>query len=865
MKKLTNSKTVVATTYFEIKQALTIMNLSITNKRLLHANILLFICFISNFTNANNILVSSGIIKNQNRTDKFALVGFDLSWDNSWRWNSTSGSISFIGVKNGGTGYSTAPTVTITGGGGTGATATASVSGGSITGFTITNAGTGYTSVPTITITGGGGSGASADAHIKSWWDAAWVFVKFRVGETDPTFTGVTSSGTTVTVSSTANLRVGMPVRVTSGTGAFTTTTVIESIPDGTTFVVSATPTTTLSGASITCTRIWEHAQLNNTGHVAVTGSVIDAGLLTPGTAFDASTNPAVGAFIYRSTSGAGNNTFENLALRWNYGVNGVDDDAIVSVKIFAIETVYVPSGAFYVGSGGTEAGSFTDGAKEGATATTTLGVSNAFTITNGGSGYTTATVAITGAGGTGSGATATATITAGAITGITLTNAGTGYLSPITVTISGNGSGALVAGTNTVTAVTLTYSGNGYTTAPSVSSNPGGVSATTTISGGGQVNSINLTNGGSAYTASPTIVITPPNTTPFLIANESAITIDAAPGSLWGVSTNNIPNFTSIGNQPGDAPATLADVFPKGFNAFYCMKYEISQGQYRDFLNTLSRNQQNTRTETDLVIGVSAVSNRYVMSGLSVLTNRNSIRCDATIDPNDPITFYCDFDGDGVGNESNDGEWLACNYLSWPDGCAYLDWTGLKPMTELEYEKACRGQQSPLADEYSFGESNAIAFANNIINEGTNNENTSTTGANVVYNNTLAIRGPMRVGLFASSTTTSRLQAGASYYGIMEMSGNLFERTVSVGETTQGRTYTGIHGNGSLNTTGNADCTLWPGRSGFQVTVATGSGIRGGAWSTFTNALGISSRNFHLNTAVRFNNRGMRGIRTAQ
>jgi hypothetical protein len=40
-------------------------------------------------------------------------------------------------------------------------------------------------------------------------WDAAWVFVKFMVGETDPSFTGASSSGTTVTVTSTANLRVG--------------------------------------------------------------------------------------------------------------------------------------------------------------------------------------------------------------------------------------------------------------------------------------------------------------------------------------------------------------------------------------------------------------------------------------------------------------------------------------------------------------------------------------------------------------------------------------------------------------------------------------------------------------------------------
>lgn len=60
---------------------------------------------------------------------------------------------------SGGTGYASAPTVTITGGGGTGATAIANVAGGTVTSFTITNTGTGYTSNPTVTLTGGGGSG----------------------------------------------------------------------------------------------------------------------------------------------------------------------------------------------------------------------------------------------------------------------------------------------------------------------------------------------------------------------------------------------------------------------------------------------------------------------------------------------------------------------------------------------------------------------------------------------------------------------------------------------------------------------------------------------------------------------------------
>ncbi len=69
-------------------------------------------------------------------------------------------------VTSGGTGYTSAPTVTISGGGGSGATATATLNNTTVSFITITNGGTGYTSQPTVTITGGGGSGATAVAFL---------------------------------------------------------------------------------------------------------------------------------------------------------------------------------------------------------------------------------------------------------------------------------------------------------------------------------------------------------------------------------------------------------------------------------------------------------------------------------------------------------------------------------------------------------------------------------------------------------------------------------------------------------------------------------------------------------------------------
>ena len=79
--------------------------------------------------------------------------------------NFTAGKIAHISIDNAGTGYSSAPTISISGGGGSNATATATVSGGSITAISITNAGTGYTSYPTVTISGGGGSNAALTAY----------------------------------------------------------------------------------------------------------------------------------------------------------------------------------------------------------------------------------------------------------------------------------------------------------------------------------------------------------------------------------------------------------------------------------------------------------------------------------------------------------------------------------------------------------------------------------------------------------------------------------------------------------------------------------------------------------------------------
>lgn len=88
---------------------------------------------------------------------------YDVVPSNPVSQGSTSGSgtgatlnvsweVSDIDIVASGSNYDLAPTLSIEGGGGSGATATATVSGGSINTVTITDGGTGYTTVPTVNV-----------------------------------------------------------------------------------------------------------------------------------------------------------------------------------------------------------------------------------------------------------------------------------------------------------------------------------------------------------------------------------------------------------------------------------------------------------------------------------------------------------------------------------------------------------------------------------------------------------------------------------------------------------------------------------------------------------------------------------------
>lgn len=317
--------------------------------------------------------------------------------------------------------------------------------------------------------------------------------------------------------------------------------------------------------------------------------------------------------------------------------------------------------------------------------------------------------------------------------------------------------------------------------------------------------------------------------TNPFQITSENQIT-------LGGTTPGNLGNNNNIGGEnPEDFDNTttriLPQSFPKGFKSFYCMKYEITQEQYCEFLNCLTRAQQNTRTVTD--ISGTTILNRYVMSNTSGMSYRNSIRCDANLPPSpNPVVFGCDLNFNGIYNESNDGQNIACNWLNWADGTAYSDWAGLRPMTELEFEKAGRGTLNPVPDEYAWG-STFVSSPNNIINGGTSDELPDIVNTNAAWG--LGNVGATRVGMFARGNTT-REMSGASYYGVMDLTVSLNERAVAVG-IPQARLFTGTTGDGLLDLNGNATNPDWPGINSL------GGGFRGGNYTTGVDANRLSSR----------------------
>jgi len=310
-------------------------------------------------------------------------------------------------------------------------------------------------------------------------------------------------------------------------------------------------------------------------------------------------------------------------------------------------------------------------------------------------------------------------------------------------------------------------------------------------------------------------------------ITSEGELTLGG--GGAGSLGNNNGTGMAAADDFNDGTSKTLPAAFPKGYGAFYLMKTEISQRQYCDFLNTLTATQQGNRHYGPLYFNS---SRNFIKK-----TGGNSafFGCDANNNAGAATNASM-----SLLNQTNDGEWVACNYLSWMDGTAYADWAGLRPMTELEFEKACRGSLSTVPDEYAWGNTTLESATTALTGQNTASETPNQGNCNYA---SCSPDGPYRCGSYADASS-SRQNAGAGYYGGLDMSGSLWERTVAVGNAT-GRGFTGTHGDGNLSASGNANETTWPGLSGGEITGATGAGYRGGNWINAVVSARVSDRYF--------------------
>ena len=132
-------------------------------------------------------------------------------------------------------------------------------------------------------------------------------------------------------------------------------------------------------------------------------------------------------------------------------------------------------------------------------------------------------------------------------------------------------------------------------------------------------------------------------NTLPYRVTDSGPIPTGRQPGRLWARKAA----------QPEDGGLIPAS-FPNGYAAIYCMKKQVTFGQYADFLNTLPPAAATARCP----------DRRFLASG------RHPEAAYAAADPGQTIP----------------------GGISWADEAAFLAWAGLRPITELEFEKIARG-----------------------------------------------------------------------------------------------------------------------------------------------------------------------------
>jgi formylglycine-generating enzyme required for sulfatase activity len=300
----------------------------------------------------------------------------------------------------------------------------------------------------------------------------------------------------------------------------------------------------------------------------------------------------------------------------------------------------------------------------------------------------------------------------------------------------------------------------------------------------------------------------------PFRIESEQAI-------KLGGDTAEYLNNRDTLGMEPNsmddfnsDQPTTLPAAFPKGYAAFYCMKVEVTMAMYVEYLNMqpYARQAVSVPVKPSLQAGTLAMDGSHHSPRPGVF-----IQAPGTPDSMVPLqvareTFVMSGTVTKPGTAAvfkTTMPFVPCHFMPCQGARGFAAWSGLRPMTELEFEKACRGPVKPVADEYPWGTtgiagtapaSGKYALTNfNQVTESISwvgEKGPDATRGNAFFaGNNVALGGPTRVGIFATPES-DRVTAGATYWGILDMAGSVGEKAVPVGEAVA-RGFSGEHGEG--------------------------------------------------------------------
>ena len=362
--------------------------------------------------------------------------------------------------------------------------------------------------------------------------------------------------------------------------------------------------------------------------------------------------------------------------------------------------------------------------------------------------------------------------------------------------------------------------------------------------------------------------------TQPYSVTSEGAISMGSTSGYLY---TRQNYSASFMGCSSYNISGTLPANWPKGYDAFWVMKYEVTQQQIVDMMNSFNRTFQynyapaNSSYRSPMAQGQSSTSYPYWMTGQNPTppaapNYRNGCYMPLTYDPNAPITFYNNLNNvmndPTTWNDVDDGQTLACNYLEPNSSYNYglwrfLDWACLRPITEFEYEKICRtpGVGLPPMFESPWGldvtSTANYSYVVSVLNAGKANEVPTNLGATGLFhgspNTSPSLYGPRRVGS-TYGPSTNRVQAGSSYYGVADMGGNVWEVVAAITNASSDYLQRTDLGDGIMNTSGqtNGFPTSWPTSMMGGDMSTQYYAYRGGSWRGSNQEAKISQRYYY-------------------